>query len=327
MYYYLYLDFSDDRLNNFTIDDFQKTYEIYLENYNQGKKYFFFDEIQNIDNWHKWIHTQIERPTNNYFIITGSNASLLSSELGSKLTGRHKTLTLYPFSYDERLSITTNLTLEEYIRTGGFPAAINSIGAEETLRQYFDDIIQKDILYRTGLSNPGSLRQLAKMLFESSGSECSYRKLSGSLGISADTISSYIRYFENAYLIFSCPYFSFSEKQRIRRNNKYYPVDSAFRRSVITKTGDDLGKDFELVVFLALKRIFFEVSYWKEKFEVDFVVQGREGIIPVQVTLDAPKERHFKGLEQFYSQFPNSQKEIIINLDNFQEARDELKNM
>ncbi len=322
----LIINFEDPRLvGSLNTSLFDEIVSLFRSRHGDNRKlYFFFDEIQNVDNWHKWIHTQIERPSNNHFIITGSNASLLSRELGSKLTGRHKTLSLYPFSYEERLSVTPELSLMDYIRTGGFPGVLESDDPSAMLRQYFDDIIQKDILYRTGLSNPQALRQLAKVLFESAGSECSYRKLSGALGISADTVSSYIEYYENAYLLFSCPFFSFSERQRIRRNNKYYPIDSAFRKSVITKTGNDTGKDFELIVFLALKRFFNEVSYWKGKNEVDFVIQNSEGIIPIQVTTDIPKERHHKGFEEFYSQFPSAKKEIFCTPDNFKEVLAEI---
>jgi predicted AAA+ superfamily ATPase len=286
--------------------------------------YFFFDEIQNVENWHKWIHTQLERSKNNYYIVTGSNASMLSRELGSKLTGRHVSVTLFPFSYEERKEIEKNLSVEEYLKKGGFPGTFNYPEPDELLRQYYDDIIEKDILSRIGITNPRALRQLVKILFESSGSESSFRKLAGSVGLSNDTASSYVSYCENAYLIFSCPYFSFSEKQRVRRNNKYYPVDSALRRASITKSGFDIGKDFELMFFLALKRRFKDVYYWKGKSEVDFVVQNSRGIWPLQVSIEAPKDRHSLALEEFYSNFSMANKEHFVNPDNFMEVIEEI---
>jgi hypothetical protein len=85
------------------------------------------------------------------------------------------------------------------------------------------------------------------------GTECSFRKLAGVAGLSADTVATYIGYREDAYLVGQCPFFSFSERQRIRRNSKFYPVDSGLRRAVVTKTGLDIGKDFEVNVYLTMR--------------------------------------------------------------------------
>jgi predicted AAA+ superfamily ATPase len=282
--------------------------------------YFFFDEIQNVQAWHKWIFSKIERPENNYFILTGSSSTLLSAEIGSTLTGRHQSITLYPFSFQEYVRSTLDNSPSNYLRLGGFPAAFQSLEPEEVLRELFTDIIERDIVTRLGISNPRTLKQLAKIIFESSGSESSFRKLAGSTGLSADTVGSYLAHCESAYLFLECPFFSFSEKQRTRRNSKYYPIDPALRRAVITRSGEDLGKDFELLVFLSLKRIFTEVCYWKDKGELDFVVQTKQGILPIQVSLDEPKEGHYQALEEFYERFPNAREAIYCTMDSFSEV-------
>lgn len=288
--------------------------------------YFFFDEIQNIPHWHGWLHSKIERPTNAHFIVTGSNANLLSKELGSKLTGRHTAITLYPFTFEELQKFDKSFSLERYLQVGGFPAAFNHEDSGRVLRQYFADIIEKDILARLGINNPQNLKQLAKIIFESAGSECSLRKLAGTTGLSSDTVASYIDHFEAAYLILSCPYFTYSAKQRIRRNNKYYPIDPALRSSVVTRTGQDLGKSFEIVLFLALKQICEEVCYWKGKGEVDFVVKNSKGIWPIQASIETHKDRHLKALQEFYSEFPEANPEILCTPENFQEVLNSLSN-
>jgi predicted AAA+ superfamily ATPase len=288
-----------------------------------GELYFFFDEIQNVENWESWFHGRLERNSGEVFVITGSNSRLLSRELGSALTGRHLSLELFPFSFSER-SAQSQIALEDYLKQGGFPAVIDIPEAPSLLRQYFLDIAQRDIVARLGLSQPKVVSQLVKMLYEATGSEISFRKLAGALGVSADTVNEYVSHCESSYLVMSCPYFTFSEKQRIRRNSKYYSIDSGMRRAVVTKTGQDLGKDFEAMVFLELRRRFREVYYWRGRGEVDFVVVTKDGVRPVQVTLSEPLPRHEGALEEFFKEFPDALPEVFITGKTFLEAIDSI---
>ncbi|MEI8364614.1 MAG: AAA family ATPase, partial [archaeon] len=149
---YLYCDFSDERLNKFEIDDFQKLFEIFLETYKDGKKYFFFDEIQSINGWEKFANRMYEKENAKLF-ITGSNKSLLRSDTSTVLTGRQRLLELYPFSFREFLKIKPNnfnilnLTtkermklsnyFEEYFQITGFPYPLE-IKDKRTLQEYFN---------------------------------------------------------------------------------------------------------------------------------------------------------------------------------------------
>jgi uncharacterized protein len=315
----LFINFEDPRLfadlNTTTLDELVSFFR--TQRGRERALYYFFDEIQNIPNWQKWLHTIIERSSLDHFIVTGSNAKLLSRELGATLTGRHRLVTLFPFSFEEAVLLKKGIRLEEYLVTGGFPSAIGASDSEDILRQFFTDIVERDVITRLGISQPRVVKQILSLIFQTAGSECSFRKIAGNVGISPDTVASYVSACEDAYLIFSCPYFSYSEKQRIRRNNKFYPVDSAFRRSVITQGGKDREKDFEITVYLALRRLGYEVSYWKGKNEVDFVVTTVDGVRPVQVSLNEPKERHEAALIEFHKVFPSSLPEVYINLDNF----------
>ena len=319
----LFINFEDPRLidevNFNTLENL--IIEFRKQHSGSSKLYFFLDEIQNLENWQKWIHTKLERPENNYFIITGSNADLLSPELGSSLTGRHQSIDLYPFSFEEYQTLTPDSSLLDYIKAGGFPAVLQSEEPKRLLLQYFNDIIERDIISRHNISNPRTLKQIIKMIFEASGSEVSFRKIAGVSGLSPDTVSSYISYGEAAFLLSECPYFSFSEKQRVRRNSKYYPIDSALRRTIATKTGDDLGKDFELLTFYQLRRKYKDVFYWRDKGEVDFVVQTEQGIQPIQVSYKGVRQRHEKSAADFYNRFPNSLEVIYIEPKNFSELQ------
>jgi len=238
---------------------------------------------------------------------------MLSGELSTSLTGRHFTIELFPFDFKEfQLSKTNDPNYDSYLTLGGFPQALVQDKPNFLLREYFNDIVEKDIRERTRSRSTQSIRQLIKIVYESCGSEISLRKLAGSAGLSADTVSMFLNAAENAYLLFSCPYFAFSEKQRIKRNKKYYPVDMGLRNAIITKTGLDLGKSLETHVFLRLRKISNTIYYWRNKGEVDFVVQDEKGITPYQVSYDGIKDRHEKALEEFYGYFPQANEAIFI---------------
>jgi predicted AAA+ superfamily ATPase len=146
------------------------------------------------------------------------------------------------------------------------------------------------------------------------------RRIAGSAGIAVETAATYLEACESAYLLFSCPLFTFSERKRAARNKKFYPVDTGLRRCIVTKTGSDLGRMLENAVFVALRRTGHRVCYWREKGEVDFVVQTSGRIIPIQVSWTPPVERHHSALEQFYEQFPNADEAMFIGPKEYEEG-------
>lgn len=281
--------------------------------------YFFLDEIQEVQNWQKWLHLKIERPGPHYFIITGSNASLLSGELSTALTGRHITLELFPFDFQEYQVLRPNKQIEDYMEEGGFPRVLQESRPKELLRQYFTDIIERDVRRHVSARSSTSLSKLVKAVFESTGSEVSQRNLAGMLGVTTDTIGVYLAACEAAYVIFPCSYFTFSEKQRTARHRKFYPVDLGLRNAIATKTGLDKGKILETIVFHHLRKHFSEVCYWRQKGEVDFVTSDTSGVTPYQVSWDGTKDRHRKALDEFYKIFPDANEVILISRDNIEE--------
>lgn len=280
--------------------------------------YFFLDEIQNVEGWEKWIHTQLERPKKNYFVITGSNSCLLSGEFATALTGRHITIELYPFSFQEYQLLFPKKKFEDYLQIGGFPRVLQFEQPYKLLQEYFNDIILRDVLKRVHSRTPDTIKQVVKMTYDTCGSELSYRKIASTIGISIDTVKSYLTACEQAYLLFECPYFAFSEKKRLIRNKKYYPIDPGLRHAITYTSGRDLGKSLEILVFLRLKQTYEQVYYWHEihKGEVDFVVYEGNKIIPYQVTWSGPEPRHQKALDHFYAAFPQAEEAIYITAEN-----------
>lgn len=281
------------------------------------KLYFFIDEIQNAPGWERWLRAMLDRPDGDHFVISGSNASLLSGELGSTLTGRHRTIELYPFSFDEFRTDRPSATVTDYLRLGGFPEPVATSDGDELLRQYFYDIVDRDVRERLGARSSLPIRQVVQMAYESAGSELSLRRIAGAIGVSTDTVGAYLTACEEAYLVLSAPFFAYSERKRTAFRRKYYPIDTALRRVVVIPGGADHGKALECATFIELKRRYREVCYWRGDGEVDFVVQEGRRVIPIQVTAEAPRPRHEKALEGFYEQFPHADEAVWVTMDSF----------
>ena len=286
----------------------------------EGRLTFFLDEVQGVDGWERWLRSQLDREGEDAFVVTGSNARLLSGELASTLTGRHLRVELYPFDLAEARVHSTGTTLEQWLHGGGFPAAIGDADGDMLLRQYLHDIVERDIRERVGARSSRTLLQVVQMVMESAGSELSLRRIAGAVGVAVETVAVYLEACEAAYLLFGVPYFARSERKRAARQRKYYPIDTALRRVTVTRTGADRGKALECATHLALRRELGQVSYWRGAGEVDFVVL-RDGVpVPVQVTWGAPESRHERALDAFYEAHPDAAEAIFVTAESFGEG-------
>jgi uncharacterized protein len=294
----IFINFEDPRLSDRL--DFRLLDDIVHFHESSSKKnvYYFFDEIQNVKGWEKWLHIQLERKSR-YFVITGSNANLLGGDLATALTGRHITLELFPFSFAEFRRAKPRGTLTEFLTKGGFPRPLLSQNGHSLLREYFTDIIERDVRRHVGARSTVPLAQIAKASFEAMGSELSLRNIARAFSTTADTVKTYVDALELAYLSISCPFFTFSERKSQVHPKKYYPIDLGIRNSVITRGGGDISKSLECAVLHHLRRTYKTVYYWKGRGEVDFVVQTLEGLLPIQVSHGDEKTRHVAAIEEF----------------------------
>lgn len=229
-----YLNFEDERLLAFNVADFNSLLEVLYE-INGPKKIFFFDEIQVVEGWERFVRRL--HNAGNKIVITGSNATLLSQELGTKLTGRHINLELFPFSYAEYLSA-KNLSVhpndfsitekraqllkhfDEYLYSGGFPTYIyNPI--RETILSLYEDIILRDVVQRYNIDNIKMFRELALYLTSNATSSMSYHNLKEHFNLgSVNTIIKYMSYLENCYFLFLVNPFSPSFKKQVNAPKK-----------------------------------------------------------------------------------------------------------
>lgn len=293
-----YLHFDDPRLSNFEVNDFYALEEIW-----EHKQQFQYDEIQQIEGWEKYVRHATER--NMQIYITGSNAQLLSKELGTLLTGRHLTFELFPFSYKEYLSFkkakTNKKSFDGYFKEGGFPEAL-----KYKMHAYhhglYNDIVQRDIAVRYGLRNLPDFNKVALHLINNLARPFTLSKLAKNYQIkSVKSVSDYTQMLCNAYLIYIIPRFTYSVKQQQNNPKKVYIVDQAFARENSTQLSDDFGRILENMVFMHLRHKHSEIYYFQEKNECDFVVadKGKHQLYQVCWQLDRHnKDREFNGLAE-----------------------------
>lgn len=239
--------------------------------------------------------------------------------MGSSLTGRHLPVHLDPFDLAELRALRPGTTLQDWLHLGGFPEPATLADGDRLLRQYVHDIVERDIRERIGARSSQAIRSLVQTVFEATGSELSLRRVAGAIGIATDTAGVWLEACEDAYLLFACPFFAWSERKRAHRNVKYYPVDPGLRRVVVTPGGHDHGKALECATHAALRRRFGEVYYWRGQGEVDFVVLRDRTPVPVQVTWDTPQVRHHRALEAFYEAHPHAAEAVFVTADAFEE--------
>ena len=282
----VYLNFDDPRLYDFGIDDFVKLDELVKVS---GSTVLMFDEIQLIKGWERYVRQKLDE--NFQVFVTGSNASLLSRELGSSLTGRHINKELFPFSYNEYcrfhdLTPCTETTLS-YLREGGFPE-YQKQKSDEILTSLLDDILIRDIAVRYNIRDVRTLQRLTLFLLSNIGNRVTGNKLKTIFGISsATTILEYFSHLEQSYLLAFVPMFDFSLKKQNINPRKVYAIDTGLVEITTPRFTKDAGHKLENLVFLALRRLSKEIYYYPGSGECDFLLMDR-GVISsaVQVCLE-----------------------------------------
>lgn len=329
---FIYINFEDPSfINNYSEDLLERIWNVYMIHYDpKNKPYLFFDEIQYVQGWEQWVRKYNELGKAHIF-VTGSSSVLLSREFGSKLTGRHKSHIITPLCFREFLlfinvKVPENMidatknklmyqkALNDYLEFGGFPQIVLNKDFE-LLKNYFEDIIYKDIVVRHSIRDVNGLRALAKYCLTNTGTKMSYNSIKKALGISIDSVQAYMSYLEEAFMIFQIPLFSYSIKKQEYNPKKIYAADTGLRNSVCFSHSKDQGKLAETLVFLELKKHTQELFYWQGKQEIDFVYKKEKiTAINVSFTNNLP-EREILGLEEFEKEFKGKINKILITKD------------
>lgn len=279
---YLFINFESPLLYRFTKNDFTRLDRIIDQ---LSVKWLFFDEIQYVENWEIYIRQKLDEGYK--VVVTGSNASLLSSELGSKLTGRHISAELFPFSYREFLDFkkltagTSSLT--QYLHRGGFPEFLKT-GDMLQLSTLFDDILLRDIVSRFGIKEVKSLQNLTAYLGANIGNRFTASKMKQTLSVSAtSTILNWLAYLENSYLFSFVPMYSHSVRAMLINPRKVYCIDNGLLDAISLKASNDLGHKLENLVYLQLRRNYKEIYYFDSRnaSECDFIVMSKGVVIRI----------------------------------------------
>jgi uncharacterized protein len=312
-----FINFDDPRLAGFENNDWLRLDEIIKE---YQSNVLFFDEIQIIGEWEKYVRQKLDESYQVY--ITGSNASLLSRELGTKLTGRHIGYELFPFSYTEFLKFKNLQTSEEsllkYMKIGGFPEYVKTKD-NEILLQLFNDILIRDISVRYGIRDHKTLQRLALFLISNVGNRITGTALKKQFGFgSTVTALEYLSHLEMSYLFFFVPKFSYSLKVQSVNPRKVYAIDNGLIQVNSISFTENIGNKFENLIFLHLRRKSSEIYYFTEKGECDFVLFKHGKLVElVQVCAELNQDnldRETNGLFEAMSFF-NVKTGTIITLN------------
>ena len=312
-----FFNFDDERLANFKLDDFQKLQECFVELFGEQHTYYF-DEIQNIEGWERFVRRLYN--AGNKIIITGSNARMLSRELGTHLTGRYIQVEIYPFSFQEYLAMneipvnaktlytttgraTMVKSFVKYMECGGFPKFLQD-GSVSYLTSLYESIIYRDILTRNGLTNEKEMLEMMFYLASNATKRITYSSLGKVVGIQhPDTIKNYLEYIQQTYLISQMFRYDPSVKKQMMSPKKIYFVDNAIIKRIGFNATENNGVFLENLVFIELKRRGWDVYYYADKKECDFIVRkGLHISDAYQVTLkmDSPqtREREIAGVRE-----------------------------
>lgn len=309
-----FLNFEDVRLYNFQIDNFRVLDEVIKES---GHKILFFDEIQIVEGWEMYVRQKLDQGFE--VVITGSNAGMLSVELGTKLTGRHIDKELFPFSYSEYLRYkkqeATEKSFLKYMEVGGFPQHIDR-NQSEILETLVDDIMYKDIAVRYSIRDIQALKKLCSYILSNTATLVVPSKLKQVLGINApSTVLNYFSYFENTYLMHLMPKFSWSVRSQLLAPKKMYVIDTALIKASSTSFGEDKGRLLETMVYWEFRRKTKTLYHFNENnAECDFVVPLDKGYTVAQVCWELNvdnEKREVNGLLDAM-QFFNIDKGYII---------------
>jgi predicted AAA+ superfamily ATPase len=330
---FYYLNFEDDRFLRFQADDFNDLFAILVELF-ATRKIFIIDEIQNVSGWEHFVRRFMDMGYK--FYISGSNASLLSRELGTRLTGRYVPIELFPFSFAEFLRFTEqplpNLqrlttvagaqlkrNLTTYLEVGGIPDALK-YPELPLLRTLYDDVLYRDIATRYHIEAVSALKELGFYLMSNPTSLVSFNKLKERFRLgSVNTIKSYIDYMANSWLLFSLNRYDFSVKRQQIAPKKIYTIDTGLANDVGFNFSPNTGKQLENLIFLTLRRQTHEIYYYMTPagYEVDFYLPETRQLIQVTQHLENPttRARELRAIEDALGVLPVDRALIIAESD------------
>ena len=330
----LYLNFEDERLLDFKVRDFQSILDVYYGRFPEHKDlecYFFFDEIQRIDQWEMFIRRLLDTEKARIF-LTGSSSKLLSTEIATSLRGRSLSTEIFPFDFKEylkakslfaqppqqfgsRTAATLRKAISDYLATGGFPEVLHLAPnlRVEVLQGYIDSVILKDVIERHRVGNVIALKHLVSHIMHAPGGKFSVNRFYNTLKSMAvkctkNSLYEYLDHLLDAYLLYRVPIHSHSEKARMLNPPKLYTVDTLIGLNFHFKTGGGKMRGLTMVKTwcLALALLVFgagsAAAFWNDGYryisaaDLQKRLEGKETMLLVDIQpADAFGKGHIVG--------------------------------
>ncbi len=335
---YLYINFEDNRLSEFTKHNFEDVLDAYHELNPSKKPIIFIDEVHVVKGWHLFVRRLVD---NGYKIfLTGSNSKLLSKEYATHIGGRVIEINMFPFSFREFLSVKSVdynkkiiysnkrfkliKYLEEYIKFGGFPEVVLSDSNDikvKLLESYLNTVVYRDIISRYGIEDENLFRLFVKKIADNITSPFSMYNLEKKMlqmgrKTTRKTLFNYLDYCEEAFFVLVSSLFKHSLKSR-ENERKVYFVDNGYLNLFIV--GEEYGKNVENIIAMEIMRVNNELKYFRGKNEIDFITK-----IPIQVCYDISDlktfEREVNTLIDYLT-LKNLKKGLLITWDSHKKIK------
>ena len=299
-----------------------------------GRTYFFLDEVQEIQGWEKVVNS-LQSDFDVDLYVTGSNSRMMSSEISTYLTGRYVAFRIYTLSFREYLTFKGQYTtvgeprqeLANYIRLGGFPAThLQNFSQDEVytiVRDIYNSTIFSDIVKRNQVRKVDQLERVIKYTFNNIGNTFSAKSISDYLkaehrAIDNETVYGYLEKLEKAYLLHRCSRYDLQGKELLKTQEKFYLADTSLRYAVLGYNADTVAASLENVVYLELCRRGYTVNIGKTADgEIDFVATRQNEKLYVQVTeritSEKTEHREYDRLLDIRDNYPK----FVLRTDDF----------
>jgi predicted AAA+ superfamily ATPase len=330
----VYLSFEDERLWELDYTRLHLIVDVFYRTHPELRDRqcsFFFDEIQLISGWERFVRRLLDTE-NVHVCVSGSSSRLLSRELHTSMRGRSIATEIFPFSFREllahhhievdperrpgkRLRSTVDHAFRAYLERGGFPEVqeLDEPSRVRVLQEYLDAVILRDVVERHQVTNTVALRRFIRRVVNAPASLLSVHRLyndfrSQGVSVAKDTLYALQDHLEDAFLLFSVPVHTASERVRQSNPRKLYPVDTGLITACSTRPARGLGQLLETSIFLHLRRQTNRISYYRHEdgTEVDFVIEAAKGLRLVQVCADITsgdtRRREIKALTSAMAQ-------------------------
>jgi len=334
----LYLNMES--LENDYIKNYNDLHNVYLQKFQTIKdsRYLLIDEVQTIDNWEKTINSILSEGDTDIY-ITGSNSTILSSELSTLIAGRYVKFEIFPLSFSEFLLFRDKNCgkpkdeFKKYLRYGGLPAIHYFEMNDDIVYQYinsiYDTILLKDIIERNKIRNINLLENVYKYIFDNIGNIFTAKKIvdylkSQRVKVSVPTVQNYLTLLTKTFTAYKVHRYDLKGKRILELYEKYYAGDIGLRNSILGYKDNDIAGLLENIVYLELLKRGYKVNIGKIKeLEIDFVTEKNGNIEYYQVSylLASTKtiEREIAPLKKIEDNYPK----YILTLDEYLEKNHE----